>query len=273
MEHVTVNGVEVPSIGLGTWRMDGQECYDAVSTALEAGYRHVDTAAAYGNERQVGEAIADADVDREDVFLTTKVFPRDATDYGSTRTEARACLNRLGVDYVDLLLLHWPNPLADLEGQLGAMCDMVEEGLVDNVGVSNFDEKRLRRARSLASEPILTDQVQFHPFKPQRPLLRYCQDNDVILTAYSPLGHGGVMRDELLNEIGNRYGKSPAQVALRWAVQHKNVVAIPKSTTPDHIRANAEIFDFSMTEGELDRIARKSSLKTGMSFVRGRLGV
>jgi diketogulonate reductase-like aldo/keto reductase len=273
MEHVSVQGVEVPSIGLGTWRMEGEECYDAVSTALEAGYRHVDTAAAYGNERQVGEAIADADVDREEVFLTTKVFPRDATDYASTRTEAQACLNRLGVDYVDLLLIHWPNPLADLEGQLGAICDLVQEGVVDHVGVSNFDEKRLRRARSLSSEPILTDQVQFHPFKTQRPLLRYCQDNDVVLTAYSPLGHGGVLRDDLLREIGNRYGKSPAQVALRWAIQHRNVVAIPKSTTPEHIRANADVFDFRMTEGELDRIARDSGLRTGMAFVRGRLGV
>ena len=273
VKYVTVQGVSVPALGLGTWRLTGRDCYEAVSTALDAGYRHVDTAQAYGNERQVGAAIDAADVPREDVFLVTKVLPSQATDYASTRDAAGGCLNRLGVDSVDLLLLHWPNPLADLQGQLRAFADLCEEGKIDHVGVSNFSERRLRKARDLSPVPLLTDQVQFHPFKPQRPLLRYCQDNDLVLTAYSPLGHGGAITDGLLESIGARYDKTAAQVALRWAIQHKNVVAIPKSTSEQHIRENADIFDFSLSAVEMDRIARKSGLRTGLAWIRGRVGV
>lgn len=273
MEYVSVQDAEVPAVGLGTWFTEGRECYRAVSTALEAGYRLVDTAQLYGNEREVGAAIADADVDREDVFLTTKLAPQNALGYASTRETARASLNRLGVDYVDCLLLHWPNPAADLAGRLEAMSDLVREGAVEHIGVSNFTRRRLRRARDLSPEPILTNQVQFHPFVPQRRMLRYCQDNDLLLTGYSPLGHGGVLHDDLLREIGERYDKSPAQVAIRWATQHANVCPIPKSSDPDHIRENIDVFDFSLTEGEIERIARKSKLKTGLAWVRGRLGV
>lgn len=273
MKHVTVQGVEVPAIGLGTWRLTGRECYRTVSTALDLGYRHVDTAEAYGNERQVGAAIQAADVDAEEIFLTTKVFPRNATDYSSTRESVGKSLERLGVDTLDLVLIHWPNPLADLEGQLQALFDMRDEGYLRNVGVSNFSPRQLKKARKLADGPIFTDQVQFHPFKPQRSLLRYCQDEDLLLTAYSPLAHGGAVNDDLLAEIGARYDKSAAQVALRWAVSHRNVVAIPKATSRDHLEANLEVFDFSLTESEMDRIARKSSLATGVAFVRGRLGV
>ena len=273
VEHVTVQGVEVPALGLGTWRTTGRETYRAVSTALSAGYRHVDTAQAYDNEEQVGEAIADAAVDREDVWVTTKVLPTTARDYRTTREAATACLDRLGMDRVDLLLLHWPAPVGSLEERLAALNDLADDGAIGHVGVSNFSRRRLARARELSDRPIFTDQVQFHPFKTQRPLLRYCQDNDVLLTAYSPLGHGGVIDDDLLAEIGRRYDKSAPQVALRWALQHCNVAAIPKSTTPAHIRANAAIFDFSLTEAEMDRIARESPLRTGVAWVRGRLGV
>ncbi len=273
MKHVTVQGAEVPAIGLGTWRIQGQECYRAVSTALEAGYRHVDTAQAYRNHRKVGEALSDAPVDRDEVFLTTKVFPGTATDYATTRAAATDCLEELGVDYVDLLLIHWPSPLADLEEQLRAFADLYDDELARHVGVSNFGPRLLRRARSLADVPLLTDQVQFHPFQPQRELLRYCQDNDLLLTAYSPLGHGGALHDDLLAEIGERHDRTAAQVALRWAIQHKNVAAIPKSTSPAHIRDNLAVFDFSLTREELDAIARESGLRTGLSWVRGRLGV
>jgi diketogulonate reductase-like aldo/keto reductase len=273
VEHVTVQGVEVPALGLGTWRAEGRDVYRAVSTALEAGYRHVDTAEAYGNEEQVGEAVADSPVDREDVWVTTKVLPATAIDYRRTREAAVASLDRLGMDYVDLVLLHWPNPIASLEEQLAALNDLADDGAIGHVGVSNFGRRRLARARERSDRPVLTNQVQFHPFKTQRPLLRYCQDNDVMLTAYSPLGHGGVIDDDLLAEIGAHYEKSGPQVAIRWALQHRNVAAIPKSTTPAHIRSNAAVFDFSLTETEMDRIARESPLRTGVAWVRGRLGV
>ena len=273
VEHVSVQGVEVPALGLGTWRADGREVYRAVSTALEADYRHVDTAEAYDNEEEVGEAIADSPVDRDEVWVTTKVLPATKLDYRRTREGAVASLDRLGLDYVDLVLLHWPNPVASLEGQLAALNDLADDGAIGHVGVSNFGRRRLARARELSDRPVLTNQVQFHPFRTQRPMLRYCQDNDVMLTAYSPLGHGGVVGDDLLAEVGARYDKSAPQVAVRWALQHCNVAAIPKSTSPEHIRANAAVFDFSLTEAEMDRIARESPLRTGVAWVRGRLGV
>lgn len=272
MKHVTVQGESVPAIGLGTWRLEGRECYRTVSAALDLGYRHVDTAEAYDNERQVGAAIEAAGVDREELFLTSKVFPRKATDYESTYESLEGCLRRLGTDYLDLVLIHWPNPLADLEGQLAALFDHRQAGRVRHVGVSNFSVRQLRKARELADGPIFTDQVQFHPFKPQRRLLRYCQDEDVMLTAYSPLAHGGVVEDELLAEIGEQYGKTPVQVALRWAISHRNVCTIPKSTSRGHLEENLDVFDFSLTRAEMDRIARKSPLKAGISWVRGRLG-
>ncbi|SFR35565.1 aldo/keto reductase [Halogeometricum limi] len=267
---VDVRGVRIPKVGLGTWKMDGEECYDAVSTALELGYRHVDTAQMYGNESDVGRAIADADVDRSDVFLTTKVNPRNA-DYEGVVESTKASLDRLDTPYVDLLLLHWPNPLVGIERTMRGMKALVDEGRVYNVGVSNFPVSMLERAREVADVPILTDQVQFHPFRPQRKLLRYCQDEDVVLTGYSPLAHGDVLDDETLREVGERYDKSPAQVALRWATQHRNVAVVPKSTSRDHLADNLAIFDFKLTREEVDEVTRPSLLKTGASMVRGML--
>jgi len=270
MEYATVQGIEVPKVGLGTWQMEGRECRDAVETALDLGYRHVDTAQAYGNEREVGRAIEAADVDREDVFLTTKVNPRKAR-YDDLLLSVGRSLERLDVDTIDLLLLHWPNPLVDIEETTEAMAALADRGVVSNVGVSNFGTRRLRKARRVSSVPILTDQVQFHPYSPQRELLRYCQREDALLTAYSPLAQGSMLDDDVVSEIGHRYGKSPAQVALRWATQHRNVVTIPKSTSPDHLRANLDVFDFTLARDEIDRITRPSRLRAGMTMLRGAL--
>jgi diketogulonate reductase-like aldo/keto reductase len=272
MEYASVGGVDVPAIGLGTWQLTGQECYRAVSTALELGYRHVDTAQAYENEREVGRAIADAGVDREDVFLTTKITPGNA-QYGKVRRSTRESLDRLGTDYVDLLLLHWPNPIVDFADTARAMAELVDDGFARNVGVSNFSRRRLETARRVADVPLLTNQVQFHPYRPKRKLLRYCQDEDVLLTAYSPLARGGILDDEVLGTIATKYGASPAQVALRWAVQHRNVVAIPKSSDPDHLRANLEIFEFTLSADEMERIARPSLVRTGLAWAKAELGV
>jgi diketogulonate reductase-like aldo/keto reductase len=232
----------------------------------------VDTAQAYGNERGVGRAIEDSDVDRDEIFLTTKVLPQHAR-YDDLLDAVAGSLARLHVDSVDLLLLHWPNPVVDVEETLAAMSRLRDEGKVHHVGVSNFSKSRLERARELSDAPILTDQVHFHPFYPQRSLLRYCQDEDVLLTAYSPLAHGGVVADETLARIGRKYDRSAAQVALRWATQHRNVVAIPKSTTEAHLRANLDVFGFTLTRDEIDEITRPSYLKTGAAYLRGRFGV
>ncbi|WP_276302430.1 aldo/keto reductase [Halorussus lipolyticus] len=272
MEYETVQGEEVPKIGLGTWRMHGEICRQAVATALEAGYRHVDTAQAYDNERQVGRAIAESPVAREDVFLTTKVWPGHV-DRASIRSSVASSLAQLGVEYVDLLLIHWPNPIASTAEVMAGLNDCRDEGFTRHVGVSNFGADQLKTARAVSDAPIFTDQVQFHPYQPQRDLRAYCQAHDILLTAYSPLAHGGILRDDVLGELAVKYDKSPAQVALRWVVQQDGVVAIPKSASEAHLRENLDVFDFRLTATEMVRVERPSMLKTGASFLRSRLGV
>jgi diketogulonate reductase-like aldo/keto reductase len=280
-ESVSVGGVDVPAIGLGTWRLRGDDCRQAVETALDLGYRHVDTAQAYGNERQVGTAISSSAVERDDLFLTTKL-DGSARRHDAVGRSVRKSLDRLGTDYLDCLLIHWPNdkppfspvrlpggpPLAET---LDAMNELVEAGLVRHIGVSNFDVRLLDEARRLSDAPIFTNQVQFHPYWDQRRLLSYCRRNDVLLTAYSPLCHGGVLDDDVLGRIGRHYDKTPAQVAIRWAIQHEGVCTIPKATSRAHLAANIDVFDFELTEAEMERIRRPSKLRTLAGFARSRL--
>jgi 2,5-diketo-D-gluconate reductase B len=272
MDDIQVQGTSVPALGLGTWQLTGQSCRETVEVALEMGYRHIDTAQAYGNERQVGLGMDAAAVDREDVFLTTKLDGSNR-DERSVRRSTRESLNKLGTDYLDLLLIHWPNTpwMAPLSETLGAMNDLVEEGLVRHIGVSNFSPSLLDKARDISSTPIFTDQVQYHPYWDQRKLLDYCRIHDVLLTAYSPLARGGVLDDPALVQIGNRYGKSPAQVALRWLVQQEGVAAIPKASSREHLEANLAVFDFELTDAEMERIRDPSKVKTGVQFVRSQL--
>ena len=272
MEHVTLDGDEVPAVGLGTWQWSSETAHEVVSTALDLGYRHVDTAQAYGNEDGVGRALADADVDREDVFLTTKVHPSHRSVDAIVASVERS-VDRLGVDAVDLILIHWHHPLASVETVMAGLDSVVDRGLARHLGVSNYKPSRLRRAREHAEHPVVTDQVLFHPHWPQRDLLDDCQREGVVLTAYSPLGNGGLVGDRLLAEIGERHGKTGPQVAIRWAVEHDGVVAIPQSTDPGHLAENLDVFDFALDDDERERITRPSYLRTGLAMVRGQLGV
>jgi diketogulonate reductase-like aldo/keto reductase len=270
MEYVTRCGDEVPKLGVGTWQMDSATAEGAVSTALELGYRHVDTAQAYENEDGVGRAIADAAVDRGEVFLTTKVFPtnRSVSDIVASTEES---VDQLGVDHVDLLLIHWPHPLADLETVMQGLNAAREQGLTRHIGVSNFGTDRLDAAREYSDAPIFTNQVLFHPWWPQRELLSYCQQNDIVLTGYSPLANGGAIDDDLLWDLGEQFDKTGPQVALRWATQHDNVMTIPMSTSREHLAENIDIFDFMLTRAEHDRVTRPSYLKTGIAMFKGGL--
>lgn len=270
MDHVTVQGVDVPALGLGTWRLRGDDCYDAVSTALELGYRHVDTAQAYDNERTVGWAIADSDVDREDLFLVTKLTGTNRRHDAVLRSVEES-LARLRTDHVDLLLVHFPRPGVPLAETLGAMDELVAAGKVDHVGVSNFGLDRLDRARALSDAPIFADQVQYSPYWPRTDLLDYCTIHDVLLTAYSPLAHGALVDDPELTAVGRRYGKSAAQVALRWLVQQDGVCAVPKATSRAHLAENLEIFDFELSDEEMRRVRRPNRGKALWGMVRGGL--
>ena len=236
-------GVRMPVLGLGVWQLaEGREAEQAVEWALEAGYRHVDTAAAYRNERSVGAALERSGLRREEVFLTTKLLPV----HRSATRELAGSLERLGLDYVDLYLVHWPLPLqsARLWRELQTLR---ERGLARAVGVSNFGEKRLTR---LAAPRPAVDQVQFSPLHFRRRLLEHCEAHGIALEAYSPLERGRALGHPVIAGIAQRLGRTPAQVMLRWAVQHGAIV-IPKSARQDRIRSNAQIFDFELGEDDM----------------------
>lgn len=253
---VEAGGAEIPALGLGTWQNTGPQCAETVEEALEMGYRHVDTAQAYGNETEVGEGIAAADVDREDVFLTTKVW-RSNLHREDLVASVHESLARLAVDHVDLLLLHWPHPRVPVEESLSALVELREDGLVSHLGVANYTRAQLRAAMDVVDAPLVTDQVLYHPLVDQSDLLSFCVDNELSLTAYSPLARGAVLGDDLLGEIGEQYGKTAAQVALRWLVQQEGVVAIPKATGRDHLRENLAVFDFELADEEMTRIRER----------------
>lgn len=255
MKTVEVDGVRFPALGLGTWQMDGPACRETVREAIAMGYRHIDTARMYGNEAEVGEGIRSAGVPREDIFLATKVW-MDRLGYDALTASAEDSLRDLGVDYVDLLLIHWPNPETPLSESLRAMSDLQRAGKVRYVGVSNFNLALLHEAREMNGADVICNQVEYHPFLSQQPMLDYCRAKGMVVTAYCPLAKGDAPSDRTLREIGAKHGKSAAQVALRWLVQQPNVAAIPKAAKPAHARANLDIFDFSLDEEDLARIAR-----------------
>lgn len=253
MLTIAANGADVPAIGLGTWPLKGETCLRSVHAALEAGCRHIDSAAAYHNEEAVGEAIRSQPVPRADIFVTTKVWYSDCAD-GPLQRSAEASLKRLGLDQVDLLLIHWPNPQVALEEQVGALCDAKRRGLARHVGVSNFPVRYLETALAAADEPLVANQVEYHPYLDQSALWAACRRHGLALIAYVPLAHGKVAAEPVVQEIAAAKGKTAAQVALRWLVQHPGVAAIPGSSKPDHVRANMAVEDFALTADEMERI-------------------
>lgn len=253
MHHVEVGGASIPRVGLGTSRLTGQACVGTVETALDLGYRHVDTAQHYDNEAAIGEALRNTDVPREDVFLTTKVW-RSNLRADDLRASVEASLDRLGVEAVDLLLVHWPHPRVPIEETLGTMEHLREEGKAVHLGVSNFTASQLEEAIDVADAPIVADQIHYNVYADQADVHEVCVGRDVALTAYSPLAKGRVVDDEVLREIGQSHDVTAAQVALRWLLQQENVVVIPRSANPDHLRANLEVFEFELTSREMARI-------------------
>ena len=250
--------------------MLGDLAYDTVRTALRIGYRHIDTAQAYDNERAIGRAIADSEVSREDVFLTTKVDASNRSRAAILKS-VEASLAALDVEAVDLLLIHRPDPFVETRTVMETFREIQERGWTHAIGVSNFGVDALESAREYASVPIAANQVLCHPFHPQRELVEYCQTTDVTLIAYSPLAGGALTDDAVCRDIGTRYDATATQVALRWVTQQPNVVAIPRSTTPDHLRANLDSSRFRLTDAEHQRITRPSIVRTGLATVRSRL--
>jgi diketogulonate reductase-like aldo/keto reductase len=254
---VEVGDAAIPKLGLGTWQNTGSQCAESVETALGLGYRHIDTAQMYDNEKQVGTGIERAAVDREDVFLTTKVWRSNLRE-DDVRASVRESLDKLDTSYVDLLLIHWPHPRVPVEETLTAMADLQDDGLVSHLGVSNFTTAQLDEARKVVDSPLVTNQVLYNPLNDQPNLREYCTDHDLSLTAYSPLAHGELLDDEMLAAIGNSYDKTAPQVALRWLVQQDGVIVIPKATSRSHIKSNLDVFDFELTDSEMERISERT---------------
>ena len=247
--RVLADGNEMPMLGLGVWQVpNGRECVDAVRWALELGYRHIDTAQAYGNEESVGAGLRESGVPREEVFITTKFYPARS----DPAAEVERSLGRLGVDQVDLYIVHWPSggPTRAWEGMERAR----ELGYARSIGVSNFDVRELDQVMQMASVAPAVDQVQFSPFVYRRGLLEACEQRGVALDAYSPLGTGSHLSHDGVRRVAARVGRTPAQVLLRWCVQQA-VPVIPKSTHRERIEENAQIFDFVLSEEDMAELA------------------
>src|SRR5262245_1721817 len=258
MNVVEANGAKIPAIGLGTMTLKGDVCIEAVKTALRLGYRHIDTAERYGNESEVGaglrEGIPAAGLKREDVFVTTKVYQDKlaAADFQRSFDES---LQKLEIPWVDLLLIHWPNPSVPLAETLGVLCKPTREGKAKQLAVANFTTALRAEAVKFASEPLVTNQIEVHPFLDQSKVLAACRQYGLSVTAYCPISRGKVPGNEVLERIAKAHGKSSSQVALRYLVQ-QGIIPIPRTANPDHLAANLAVFDFALSAAETAEIGK-----------------
>ena len=255
---ISANGAKMPALGFGTWPLKGEEGIAAVAAALDAGYRHIDTAAMYGNEREVGEAIRNHGVPRDEIFLTTKVWHTDLA-HDALIASAEASVEKLGVGEVDLLLIHWPSAEIPIAEQVGNLCDAKRRGLARHIGVSNFPSRMIDEAIAAADEPLVANQIEYHPFLDQSAVLAACRRHGLALTAYSPIARGRVSANPVIQAIAAQKDKSETQISLRWLIQQPGVAAIPKSANADRIRANMAIADFVLTDEEMARISALGS--------------
>ena len=260
MDVIAVKNVTVPALGFGTWALSGHAAYQTVRMVLDLGYRHIDTAQIYGNEAEIGRAIRDSGLPRSEVFLTTKIAPSSLRKADVRRSHEES-LRRLGLDQVDLLLIHWPNASIPLGETLEALTRLREDGKTRSIGVSNFTVALLREAIERHGAEIVCNQIEYHPFLPQRRLIEAMQRYGLMLTAYAPVARGRVFRDKTLAAIGAKYGKSAGQVALRWLLDQDKVSAIPKAGRREHAAANIDIFDFHLAPADraaIDKLAGKA---------------
>jgi diketogulonate reductase-like aldo/keto reductase len=242
----------IPLRGFGTWLLREDACRAAVETALDVGYRHIDTAPGYGNHAAVRAAIQASGIPRDELFVTTKV-PHEQLHQADLVASCRRSLDELGLDQVDLFLIHWPNPDIPLAESLEAMRELLDAGLIRRCGVSNFTVERLRAACALDTVPIAVNQIELHPYLKEWPMLEAARELGVTVTAYSPLGFANVLSDETIGVIARRHGRTPAAVILRWHLQ-LDVVAVPKATSRDHIRDNFGILDLELSDDEMAAI-------------------
>jgi diketogulonate reductase-like aldo/keto reductase len=254
MQFVEANGARIPTLGMGTMTLKGDVGVSAVSAALELGYRHLDTAERYGNETEVGEGLRASGIDREDVFLTTKVYwdKLAPADFEKSFDDS---LKKLKLPWVDMLLIHWPSKTVPLADTMPALCAARKDGRARQIGVANFTLPLIEEAVRLSTEPLATNQIEVHPYLDQSKVIAACRRHGISITAYCPLARGQVPGDAALATIGQRHGKTAAQVALRWLVQ-QGIAVIPRSGKPERLAENMAVFDFALTDAEMTEIAR-----------------
>ena len=257
MNVVEGNGAKIPAIGLGTWELRGRVCARIVEQALRLGYRHIDTAQIYENEREVGEGLRASGIKRDDVFVTTKVWTSHFKPKDLERS-AKESLARLRMTEVDLLLLHWPNPQVPLADTLGALARVRQAGLARHIGVSNFTVALIEEAVAACPEPLACDQVEYHPYLDQARVMEACARHGLALVAYSPIAKGRIRNDRALARIGDRYHKTAAQICLRWLVQ-QNVSAIPRTSRLERLQENIDVFDFELSDEDMREISAMGS--------------
>jgi diketogulonate reductase-like aldo/keto reductase len=255
---ITADGARIPRIGCGTWELRGEECVRIVAEALRLGFRHIDTAQGYANERQVGEGIRASGVPRDQIFVTTKVRPQ-VTSAGLLQRSVEESLDRLGTGTIDLLLIHWPNPAVEIAETMRALSEVKRHGMTRHIGVSNFTIGKLDEAVRTSPERLSATQIEYHPYLDQTRLLAAIRRHGLAITAYCPIALGKAARDPRLAAIGARYGKSAAQVTLRWLIQQGDVIAIPRTSKPGRLRENLAIADFELTEEEMNRISHMTA--------------
>ncbi len=258
---LSAHSAKMPAIGFGTMELPERPA-ELVAAAIHAGYRHIDTARKYGTEAHVGEGIRASRIARQDLFVTTKVTELDANEAEFMRS-VETSLSTLRLDYVDLLLIHWPQPKVPFSETLGALARAKRLGLARHIGVSNFTLAMLDEAVSVCPEPLITNQVEYHAYLPQDRMLAALKKHGMILTAYCPLARGKLFDDPVLNEIAEAHGKTAAQIALRWLIQQPMVAAVPRALSESHIEENLNVFDFTLSEEEMQRIftLRKKRLR------------
>lgn len=259
MLFVEANGAKIPAIGLGTWELRGRSCTRLVEQALRLGYRHIDTAQVYENEREVGEGLRASGIKRDEVFVTTKVWTSHFAPLDLERS-VKESLSKLHLSKIDLLLLHWPNPRVPLPETLGALARVKQLGLTRHIGVSNFTVALIEQAVAACPEPLVCDQVEFHPYLDQTKVREACARHGLAVVAYSPIAKGRVKNDRILARIGQDHGKTAAQVCLRWLVQ-QNVSAIPRTSRVERLSENIDIFDFELSDEEMSRISAMGTAK------------
>lgn len=255
------NGVKIPCIGFGTWQApDGQTAYEAVKAALGADYRHIDTAAAYGNEESVGKAIADSGIDRKELFVTSKLW-NEMHGYENTLKGFDKTLKDLGLDYLDLYLIHWPNPIKYREhwqetnaGTWKAFEELYRAGLIRAIGVSNFLPHHLEEISKTAEVAPMVNQIRLCPGETQPEVVKYCRSHNMLLEAYSPMGTGRIFEVPEMKTLAEKYGRSIAQICIRWSLQ-MGYLPLPKSVTPARIQENTQVFDFELSPEDVSLIA------------------